>query len=387
MAIKLVKKQKHILFLVSSMHGGGAERVASLLSNYWVENGYRVTLMPTFSGRGECLYSLNERIKLDFLADRVGSTNKNFFNRLRRFWILRKSIKEIRPDIIISFLTHVNVAAILSAMGTRIPVIVSERTYPPGYQLDFFLSTLRKFTYPAASCVVMQTDQGLRWLNAKVGKDNSTVIANPVLYPMNQTEPMLHINDVVSENQKLCIAVGRLVDGKGLPKIIEAFSQLSKKYQEWDLVILGDGPQREMLELQIKRLGCNGRVHLPGRVGNLSDWYAAADLFIMNSRFEGFPNSLLEAMAHGLPVISTDCDTGPREMISHGINGLLLSAIPTNLELKVAIESVITDPDFAASLGVAARMVRSQFSVAKIGDQWIQLIEMHLRSNNENKRC
>ena len=384
MAFKHIKKQKHILFLVSSMQGGGAEHVASLLSTYWVKNGYRVTLMPTFSGRGVCLYPLDKRVTLDFLADRAGNTDQNLFNRLRRFWMLRKAIQDIKPDVIISFLTHVNVAAILSALGTGIPVIVSERIYPPGYILDFVLSTLRKLTYPAASCVVMQTDQGLMWLKAKVSQDNGAVIANPVSYPMIRAEPMCHIKDVVSENQKLCIAVGRFVEQKGFLDIISAFSQLSKRYPEWDLVILGDGPQRDELELQITKLGCDGRIHLPGRVGNLSDWYGAAELFIMNSRFEGFPNSLLEAMAHGLPVIATDCDTGPREMISHGVNGLLLPASAVSLELKLAMESVIKDPDFAISLGVAAKMVRSQFSLAKIGDQWIRLMEMHMKSNNDD---
>jgi glycosyltransferase involved in cell wall biosynthesis len=89
-------------------------------------------------------------------------------------------------------------------------------------------------------------------------------------------------------------------------------------------------------------------------------------------------------MAHGLPVISTDCDTGPREMISHGVNGLLLPASAASLELKLAMESVIEDPDFGISLGVAAKMVRSQFSLAKIGDQWIRLMEMHMKSNNDD---
>lgn len=378
-----MKRQKHILFLVSSMQGGGAERVAALLSNFWVENNYRVSLMPTFSGRGVCLYPLDKRVELEFLADRVGSTDQSLFNRLRRFWVLRKAINEIKPDIIISFLTHVNIAAILSAFGTRIPVIVSERTYPPGYPLGFFLTTLRKLTYPAASCVVMQTDQGMVWLKARVGKSSGVVIANPVEYPMALAEPMRHVKDVVGKNQRLCIAVGRLVEEKGFLELISAFSQLSERHPEWDLVILGEGPQRDALEKQITKLGCKGRVHLPGRAGNVAEWYSVAEVFIMNSTFEGFPNSLLEAMAYGLPVISTDCDTGPRDMISHGVNGLLLPASDNSLKLSQAIESVIEDPDFAVSLGTAAKMVRNQFALSMMGDKWMRLIETHMKKDND----
>lgn len=378
-----MKRQKHILFLVSSMQGGGAERVAALLSNFWVENNYRVSLMPTFSGRGVCLYPLDKRVELEFLADRVGSTDQSLFNRLRRFWVLRKAINDIKPDIIISFLTHVNIAAILSAFGTRIPVIVSERTYPPGYPLGFFLTTLRKLTYPAASCVVMQTDQGMVWLKARVGKSSGVVIANPVEYPMALAEPMRHVKDVVGKNQRLCIAVGRLVEEKGFLELISAFSQLSERHPEWDLVILGEGPQRDALEKQITKLGCKGRVHLPGRAGNVAEWYSVAEVFIMNSTFEGFPNSLLEAMAYGLPVISTDCDTGPRDMISHGVNGLLLPASDNSLKLSQTIESVIEDPDFAVSLGTAAKMVRNQFALSMIGDKWMRLIETHMKKDND----
>ena len=126
-----ITKQRKILFLVSGMEVGGAERVASLLCNYWIEKGHKVTLMPTYSGRGECSYEINDDVKISFLSDIFGSKKSNLWSRIRRFILLRRVIVNEAPDVIVSFLAQVNVTAILAAMGTNIPVIVSERTYPP----------------------------------------------------------------------------------------------------------------------------------------------------------------------------------------------------------------------------------------------------------------
>ena len=377
MGAKPLMKQKHILFLVSGMQGGGAERVASTLSNYWVEKGFRVTLMPTFSGRGNCIYHLDERVELDFLADRVISNKHSVWNRLRRFWILRKVILQVKPDVIVSFLTHVNVAAVLSAFGSKIPVIVSERTYPPRYPLGFTLEILRRLLYPFAAAVVMQTEQGLAWLKDMVTKNNGVVIPNPVEYPMINSEPVLFPKDIINESRKICLSVGRLDEGKRFSEIIIAFNDLASKFPDWDLAILGEGPEREHLEWKVSKLGLQDRVHLPGQVGNVSDWYFHADVYVMNSRFEGFPNTLLEAMAHGMPVISTDCDTGPKEIITDGIDGLLVDTLGVGSELSSAMEKIFQDPLLSRSLGQAATSVRERFSLESIGTKWDNLIELH----------
>lgn len=385
LGLESMMKRQHILFLVSGMQGGGAERVASTLSNYWVEKGHRVTLIPTFSGRGDCVYHLDKRVELDFLADRVKSTKKSTWNRLYRFWVLRRVIKQYNPDVIISFLTHVNVAAILSTFDYKIPVIVSERTYPPKYPLGFFLETMRLLLYPFATAVVMQTDQGLTWLRDRVSQNNGVVIPNPVAYPMVSSSPVVFPKDIISEDRKICLSVGRLVKEKRFLEIIIAFSGLARKFPNWDLVILGEGQELEILEKKVLSLKLQDRVYFPGRVGNVSDWYAFAEAYVMNSRFEGFPNTLLEAMAHGLPVISTDCDTGPKELITDGTDGLLVDTFGFESELSSAMEKIFEDRMLSESLGKSATGVLKRYSLDSIGAKWEDLIKLHTKSSHDRK--
>lgn len=355
---------KRILFLVSSMQGGGAERVAALLCNHWAAQGHHVMLMPTFSGRGECLYPLDERVRLEYLADRVVSRSRSMFNNLYRFIALRRVIAEIRPDVIVSFLPHVNVAAVLSAWRLRVPVVVSERTYPPAIQLGG----------SRATGVVLQTQQALKWLEQCCPRARGQVIPNPVVYPLPFGKPVLEPASVVASTRRVVLAVGRLAEEKGFEQLLTAFGVLAPQYPEWELVILGEGLEREALEQQRERLGLNDRVHLPGRVGNLSDWYARADLYVMSSRFEGFPNTLVEAMAMGCPVIATDCESGPREIIRDGQNGLLVPVEDDNA-LAQALLNLMGNAQLRLLLSSAALAVRERFSKQVIIRKWQTLIE------------
>ncbi len=368
-----VTKQKHILFLVSSMEEGGAERVASLLCNYWVEKGHKVTLMPTYSGRGDCVYEINDKVNISFLSDILGSTKNNFWSRVRRFILLRKVILNEAPDVIVSFLAQVNVTAILAAIGTYIPVIVSERTYPPQYPIGFIWTILRRITYPLASAIVMQTNQGLDWLKDECPHGRGFVISNPIIFPMSVGKPIVETTRIVEDKKNICLAVGRLDEGKRFIEIINVFSGLAREFTNWDLVFLGDGEERAALEKEAIVSGLQERIHLPGRVGNLGDWYERANLFVLNSRFEGFPNVLLEAMAHGVPCVSVDCDTGPRDLISSEENGLL---IPNNSSkhLRSSMEILMRDITLARALGQSAKEVREKFSINTIGAEWDALI-------------
>ena len=367
---------KKILFLVSSMQGGGAERVAALMSNYWAEQGHQVTLMPTFSGHGECHYFLDERITLDCLSDRAGSISRSPWNKLRRLILLRQAIKTLTPDVVVSFLTHVNVAAIIATRGLNVPVIVSERTYPPAMSLSIILEILRKWTYPKADAVVVQTVQAMNWLRECCPSANGRLIANPVVYPLPSSEPELNPIAIVGGKKKLVLAVGRLGEEKGFAGLITAFHSLAMENPNWDLVILGEGPERDRLERLRNNLNIESRVYLPGRAGNLTDWYEHADIFVMSSRFEGFPNALAEAMAHGLPSVSYDCDAGPRDLIRPAFDGILVPPSEGEAGLSRAIESLIKNEANRHAMAKEAKTVRNRFSIERIAIEWDAILNL-----------
>lgn len=356
------------------MHGGGAERVASILCNHWVGNGHSVTLVPTFSGRGECHYPLDKRVQLNYLADRVGSRSGSLCNKVRRFIALHRIIRESSPDVVVSFLPHVNVVAVLTSLNLQIQVVVSERTYPPAMPLGNALELLRRLTYTRAMSVVVQTQRSLQWLEGCCPKARGRVIPNPVTYPLPCSEPVVSPDTVVARTRRVTLAVGRLGQEKGFDQLLVAFGALALQNFEWDLIILGEGSERKNLEQLRDRLGLKGRVHLLGRVGNPGDWYAQADLYVMSSRFEGFPNTLLEAMAYGLPAVSFDCETGPADIIRHGIDGYLVSPSEGEDGLSRAMEALMRDADMRQRMGKEAIAVRERFSAERIMAEWDEVL-------------
>jgi len=361
-----------ILFLTSSMQGGGAERVAALLSNAWVAQGHSVTLMPTFSGRGGCSYALDPRVVIDYLADHVNGAR----GKLRRLWSLRRVIRRGKPDVVVAFLTDVNVAALLAAWGSGVPVVVSERTFPPLLQPQPrpFVALLRRITYPRAAAVVAQTDDTAAWIGRECRGSNAVVIANPLNYPLASTEPVMRPLTILSDERPCIVAVGRFDAGKRFDLLIDAFARLAPLHPHWDLVILGDDAERGALEALVATAGLGNRVVLPGFVGNPGDWYHRASIYVMASAYEGFPNTLLEAMAHGLPAIAFDIKTGPHEIMQGGRIGVLLPDDDHVKRLADALDGLIRDETQRKELGALATSVRETYSKDRILRLWDEVL-------------
>jgi len=362
----------HILLLTSSMSSGGAERVASTLANAWSVRGNNVTLMPTFSGRGECFYKLSPDVHLIYLADFVSSRGRTWVNQINRLRALRRFIATERPDVIVSFLSNVNVAAIIASVGLGIPVIVCEHTDTFAYPVPRLLGLACKFTYPLADTLLVLTD-GIanKYVSHGLFLPRICVMPNPIF---EQLMTVVH-HDSHDGATKRLLGVGRLDNGKQFSVLIRVFANLANRHSRWSLRILGEGPLRAHLQQQIADLGLESRIELPGIVSAIENELVEADIFALTSRYEGFPMVLLEAMAVGLPCVSFDCPSGPREM---SMNGQVALLVPLNDEqaLEFALERLMLDDNLRQTLGSQARSsVLERYSLDKILEQWELLFQ------------
>ena len=357
------------------MHAGGAERVAANLCNAWAARGDTVTLVATYSGRGGNVYPLHAGVRLIYLADKVPASRVRWLTQVRRFWALRKLTKIAKTDVVVSFLTNVNVASIVATVGLRIPTLVAERSYPPKMPIPFNLALLRKLTYPHAARVVMLTQLGLKWLHLAIPRAAGEAVSNPVVYPLPAGDPFCAVGKVVPADRYLVIGVGRLSAEKQFDHLIKAFAPLAPLFPDWVLALAGSGPQEEDLKQLCRQLGVADRVYFPGRVGNLGDWYAQADLFVLSSSFEGFPGALVEAMSYGCAVVSYDCASGPGEIIHDGEDGLLVDPKAGIASLGDAMITLMADDAKRERLGKAAEAVRERYSLPNTLAQWDRIFD------------
>lgn len=367
-------KPKKIVLLVSGLNSGGAQRVAVTLANAWTERGDTVTLVPTFSGRGECFYSVSDQVKLVYLADLADKIGRGPLVYGARFLALRRLIYSSEPDVVVSFLTNVNVAAILATRGLKIPVIVCERTNPQFAKITgHYLPLLRRLTYPLAELVtVLNQDMVAPFRSMVPNMKRLEVISNPL---PNQLAKKAIVNINRTDRHRL-IAMGRLVGSKQFGRLISNFASLTPDFPDWDLWIWGEGPLRSQLERQIDSLNLGERVFLPGNTTQPWEELAKGEVFTLSSAYEGFPNVLLEAMALGLACIAFDCPSGPREMTRNGQDGLL-ATLGDWKELTQMLYRLMSDPLLRYDLGKkAAISVRERYSLENTLNRWDELFSI-----------
>jgi len=345
---------QHVLFVVSSLSAGGAERIVSEMANWWAACGREVTIL-TFSGTDQDHYRLHprvNRIALNFWG-KARTPWQVIDKRIRRILRLRKAIRKSKPDLVISFMDLTNVRTLVALAGTKIPVIISERTDPRYNPINRFWSHARRLFYPFSAALVVQTQSVARWAQSIFPSCNISVIPNFV-----RTMPT---SKDTNRDKSMILAVGRLGIEKGHDLLIRAFSAAGGVQKGWHLIILGDGNEKQLLEMLANELGLSESVRFIGTVQEPAEWMTKTSLFVLSSRFEGFPNALLEAMACGCAVIATDCPSAPGEIIINEINGLLVP-VDDVTALSNAMQRVMDDENLRLRLGVQALKVKTTFS-------------------------
>ena len=368
-----------LTLIISSLSAGGAERVVTLMANYWADKGRSITLLTFDDGTLPPFYALDARVHHRALAIASDSTHTlaALWSNLRRVRRLRSAIRASRPDGVISFLDRVNILTLLATRGLKIPVVVMEQAHPGSYPIGRAWERLRNWTYPRAERVVAVTARALDYFSPRI-KARACVIPNPAVSDGEANEPP---SDQFLTRPSV-IAVGRLIQLKGHDLLLQAFSQLKDRHSTWTLTILGEGPSRAQLESLRHQLGIADRVHLPGSVQSPYSFLRQADLFVMTSRFEGFPLALCEAMACGLAVISTDCPSGPREIIRDGVDGILVPNEDVEA-LAEAMGRLMSDEEERRRLGLRAREVTERFGLKKVMAMWEELLGQLVRESVE----
>jgi GalNAc-alpha-(1->4)-GalNAc-alpha-(1->3)-diNAcBac-PP-undecaprenol alpha-1,4-N-acetyl-D-galactosaminyltransferase len=364
---------RRLTLVVPSLALGGAERVVATMANHWAARGDTVTVI-TLSAATTDTYSLDPavtRIALDLMRESAGAI-RAILNNLIRVRRLRAAIRRSQPDTVISFIDRMNIVTLLACRPLDVDTVISERIDPSRQPLDGTWSWLRRAVYPQARALVVQTEAVHRQMDPVMDGRTIYVIANAVDAPAtDRPTPPRRKND---DGSRQIAAMGRLAAQKGFDLLIDAFAQAAKGQQRWSLTILGEGPERSRLEEQIRTNGLNGRVRLAGWVADPSSVLRDCDAFVLSSRFEGFPNALLEAMALGLPAISFDCPSGPADIIRHEVDGLLVPPedVPA---LSAAIRRLLGDEQLRSRLGTEARSVVERFSSERYFAAWDEVLQ------------
>jgi glycosyltransferase involved in cell wall biosynthesis len=312
------------------------------------------------------------RVGLNLMGEPASSLQAARLNR-RRWRALRRALRDAAPGVAIAFVAETNVLTLAACLGLGLPVVVSERANPRHYPIGRLRSFLRRRLYPRAGAVVVQTEAAARWTRREVPRARVRVIPNPVLPPPGP-EPA----SGPRQADRTVVALGRLKREKGFDVLVRAFALCVSRHPDWSLLLIGEGEERGSLESQIAALGLGGRVRLAGHVERPGGLLRAASVFVLPSRSEGFPNSLLEGMACGLPAVAVDCPSGPAEIIENDRNGLLVPPEDPGA-LAAALDRLMSSAGDRRRLGAEAARVLTRFDLARVAALWEAVIDEAVR--------
>lgn len=354
---------KKFMFVVPSLSKGGAERVVSVLASGLADKGYNVTILRYF--KTEADYQVSKNVNIITL-----SQNEADYDKMSKFVLFAKMykiFKKYNPDYIIPFLRKVNIQVAIASLGYFRRIVYTVRVSP--YLNSGIYGKIHEFLINHTNKTIVQNNEQKEYYS-KCAQKRIYVLPNPV------DERFLNVErKTVDEKEFRIVSLGRLEKQKNFSMLIKAFEGFARNKENVFLDIYGEGVERENLQVLINELALNDIVTLRGRSNDIPSVYKNASLYVMSSNYEGMPNALLEAMAVGLPCISTDCKTGPKEMIKNKSNGLI---VPVDNEDKMlnALNFMYNNKKLASKMGKNAQKdVLKNNTIENIVDKFISFFD------------
>jgi len=356
-----------IAIFIPDLRGGGAERVFVNLAHSFLNKGYEVDFV-LIKKQGELLDILPNSVNIiDLGASRI----------LKSFLPLRRYLKNEKPDALIAVMWPLTILATLAAVSIKFKgkIILSDHNTlslsTKGWSAfrRKSLSTSIKFIYPLANMSLVVSEGVADDISSFTNLDRSNfkVIHNPIFIQSPNPDDT-EIEKIEKRFKYRIVNLGALSEQKNQALLIKAFSLIVDKL-DIELVILGDGPLKSELEELISKLKLNNKVFMPGFITDPSQWYKQSDLFVLSSIYEGLPMVLLEALTFGLPIVSSDCKSGPREILCDGKYGKLVPVGDAEALAQAMIEALQEEHDINALKSRAA-----DFSVDKIAEQYLDVM-------------
>lgn len=357
--------RKKVLLYIDSMQRGGAQRVMSVLSGCLCSKGVETVLVNDIVPvDGIAEYSIDSKIKRLFLDEGIKQGKKSNLARIKK---LRKIVKNEEPDVILSFLGPPNIRMLVATAGLPCKKYVSVRNDPYKEYGGGIKRLIAGLLFHLSNGCVFQTEMAAQYFPLRVQK-KSRVILNPV------DETFFSEKWEGSENSIIC--VGRLYPQKNHELLLRAFQYIHQAIPSIKLKICGKGTEELKLRNLAENLGVANSVDFLGEISNVKREIVKSKCFVLSSNYEGLPNALMEAMAVGAPVVSTDCPCGgPRMLITNRINGVL---VPCGDEhaLANAVLEILSNEKIRRDYSEAAREYAQEFETGKVMKEWLDFLKL-----------
>ena len=354
-------------FLIKDLSSGGAERATVSLANYFALRGNSVDII-TFKGT-DSFYPLEDEVKVhsaELGEIEQSASFKRLFGSVGRMIKIRKLVKSLELDVLIGMSFAMTWYTVLATLFTKTKSVGTERSNPYRYKASKINTFLRKLFYYFTDGYVFQTRRAAEFFGGKKS-DRDIIIPNAIF---NETVYSL---SPPAERKKIICATGRLIKLKRFDMLIDSFASIADQIPEYTLFIFGEGEEKDALQGQIDSHGLGKRIILAGTDPQAVKFVNHASVFALSSDFEGMPNALLEALAMGVPCVSTRCEMGPDELIEDGESGILID-VGNGEQLSQAILRIIKDPEFSRKLSENGRKLLKTHSIESISRQWLDYL-------------